>query len=36
VIVELHPEGDRGYLRMIDEGDGRLVARIFREAKTPE
>jgi hypothetical protein len=34
--VYAHPEGERGYLCMIDEGKGKLVARIFREAKTAE
>jgi hypothetical protein len=31
-----HPEGGIGYTDMIDQGQGELVARIFREAKTEE
>jgi hypothetical protein len=31
-----HPEGGISYTNMIDGGQGELVAKIFREAKTPE
>jgi hypothetical protein len=35
-IVVRHPEGGIGYTNMIDNGQGELVAKIFREAKTAE